>query len=229
MNPRPKSKKAPTEPTKPSTSDNVRKPLKAIGWIHGTAYPYWCEQVASYQSKWGRSLDPFLRICWYDIIMVSIDPSFLLLAVNRLTDSPTKAALPSPGINDTREMMGRTDANGNDTRLLPTSIAPLFARGLKLEPDFVLAIMPGIRALWLKGTASACWQTPTRRDYARDLRAPGGESKRAIMRGVLDDNELDDATEDTVAAASVVAPWLDFNTKDVENAKREHRKLKPLK
>ncbi len=195
--------------------------------MEGTALPIYREQIAEFEKRWGRKLHKGISPLAYEVCWVAIDPSLLLLATNRLAGQKTKAAPCAVGVIDRRPMLGRVDADGNDARETPAALALCFAAALNLEPDFVLAVMPKIRAAWLKGNAAAQWENPKRPGKARDLRAPGGESKRAILLGVLDDAEADDDYETITAAAEVVAPWLKFTPKDVSNAKAEHRKKKP--
>jgi hypothetical protein len=206
---------------------NARKPLNAEGWIDGTALPYWREQTAAFEARWGRKLHPLAAVLAHDCILVAIDPSLLLLAVNRLTGTPTKAARAARGITDRRAMLGRVDDQGNDTRECPASLAPAFAACLSHEPDFVLSIMPGLRALWLKGTTAAQWENPSRRDFARDLRAPEGETATGILLGVLDDDTEGEGRADTIDAAKTVAPSVNFTPGLVDKARNLHRQKKP--
>jgi hypothetical protein len=124
-------------------------------------------------------------------------------------------------------MLGRVDDQGNDTRETPPTLATGYAAALAFEPDFVLAIMPGLRALWMKGTTAAQWENPRRRDFARDLRAPGGETATGILLGVLDDDTADEGRADTIAAAKTVAPSVDFTPGLVDKARNLHRDKKP--
>ena len=216
-----------TRKAKAKPLPNARKPLNAEGWIDGTALPYWREQTAAFEARWGRKLHPLLAALATDCILSAIDPSLLLLAVNRLTGTPTKAARAARGTTDRRAMLGRVDDQGNDTRECPASLATAFAACLSHEPDFVLSIMPGLRALWLKGPAAAQWETPSRRDFARDLRAPGGESATGILLGVGDDVADDEGRDEFIAAAKNVAPSVNFTPGLVDKARNLHRKQKP--
>jgi len=205
----------------------MKKPIHSPGWIRGTALPHYHAALAEFEARWKRKLAPSARFFAYGVILTAIDPSLLRLAVNALDGTPTPAAPAAPGVIDKRPLFDEVDADGNDLRTPPAHRAKCVAQSHSDEPDFILEIMPQIRALWLAGTAEQRWQNPKRKDFARDLRAAGGVSKRGILLGVLDSADADDGRDDILAAAELQAPGAGFTFGDVDAAKNAHRKRKP--
>lgn len=206
---------------------NIKKPLNSLGWMEGTALPHYRSQVLLFEKQWRRKLNPLVSVFACDVCLAAMDPGLLFLSVNRQAGQSTPAAPAAPGIADRRLWLGHMDDAGQDTRQIPSGLAICFAKALAVEPDFVLAVMPQIRALHYKGVAAARWEDAKHPGKVRDLRVQGGESITGIMLGVLDDDEEHIGREDTIAAAKTVAPHIAFQPAHVDRARNEHRKRKP--